>query len=146
MSFHPAFWYWWVAGLLLMGVEAFFPGAFFLWMGLSSLVVGAVLWLLPGLDIAIQIGLWAVLAIGSVLTWRKLRGKPDLGPVPGGINERGRGYIGRTFTLDVPIVNNNGHVRVDDGQWRVSGPDLPATTRVKVVSVEGTVLKVEKAD
>jgi len=45
--------------------------------------------------------------------------------------------------LDHPIQEGRGRIRLDDTVWRVSGPDLPAGSRVKVVSVHGTELHVE---
>ena len=42
-------------------------------------------------------------------------------------------------------MNGVGKVRVGDGWWRAQGPDLPAGERVKVVGVDGNMLKVEKA-
>ncbi|MDR3419026.1 MAG: NfeD family protein [Nevskia sp.] len=137
-------WLWWVAGLALMALEAFFPGAFFLWIGIAALLVGGVSWLLPGLGGLTQMALFAVVAIGSILAWRRWRGGRQV--VDSGLNDRARHYLGRTFTLDAPIVNGVGQMRVDDGQWRISGADLPVASRVRVVAVEGTVLKVEKAD
>lgn len=53
--------------------------------------------------------------------------------------------IGRTAVLAEPIREGRGRIRLDDTVWRVSGPDLPAGSRVKVVSVQGTELHVEAA-
>jgi len=47
------------------------------------------------------------------------------------------------FTIDEPIVNGVGTVRIDDTVWRVSGPDCPAGSRVKVASADGANLMVE---
>ena len=46
-AFDIAFWHWWVAGLLLLALEAFAPGAVFLWMGVAALVTGGV-WVAQG--------------------------------------------------------------------------------------------------
>ena len=146
MSLHPLFWHWWVAGLMLMIVEAFLPGAFFLWMGVSALAVGTLLLLLPALGIVTQVVLWAVIAIGSVLAWRRFRPGKNSSVAQSGLNDRGSSYTGRSFTLGTAIVNGIGQLRVDDGQWRIAGPDLPAGSCVRVVAVEGATLKVEKAD
>ena len=146
MNLHPLFWHWWIAGLVLVTVEAFFPGAFFLWIGLSALVVGTLLWIAPGIDILFQVCLFAVIAVGSVLLWRRLRPGRSSQPEPNRLNDRASLYTGRCFTLEAAIVNGIGQVRVDDGQWRVAGPELPAGTRVRVVAVDGATLQVEKAD
>ena len=59
------------------------------------------------------------------------------------LNRRGEQYIGRTFTLDEPIVNGLGKIRVDDSTWKIEGGDCAAGTRITVVGVDGVVLKVE---
>ena len=38
------------------------------------------------------------------------------------LNRRAEGYVGRIFTLDKPIVDGIGTIRIDDTVWRVSGP------------------------
>ena len=50
------------------------------------------------------------------------------------------------FTLEKPIVDGSGTVRIDDTIWRVAGPDAPAGSRVKVVSADGASLTVAAAN
>ena len=145
MELSIQFWHWWVVGLALLALEAFLPGAIFLWIGVAALVVGSLLWLLPALAVSWQVVLFAVLSIGSVLGWRRLRPRKSSAAAETRINERGRLYEGRSFTLDSAIVDGIGNLRVDDGQWRIAGPDLPAGTRVRVIAVEGATLRVEPA-
>jgi membrane protein implicated in regulation of membrane protease activity len=47
------------------------------------------------------------------------------------------------FTLDRPIVDGVGAVRIDDTVWRVNGPDCPAGSRVRVARANGADLLVE---
>ena len=61
------------------------------------------------------------------------------------LNRRSDALVGRVFTLDKPIMDGSGTVRVDDTIWRVSGPDCPAGSRVKVVRADGASLTVEAA-
>jgi membrane protein implicated in regulation of membrane protease activity len=42
-------------------------------------------------------------------------------------------------------MDGSGTVRVDDTIWRVSGPDCPAGSKVKVVRADGASLTVETA-
>lgn len=146
MSEFPLFWHWWVAGLLLLALEAFLPGAFFLWMGVSALVVGALLWIAPGVALFWQVVIFALLSVGSVLAWRKLRPAKIEPPAETRLNERGRLYEGRSFTLDSAIVDGIGRLRVDDSQWRIAGPDLPMGARVRVTAVDGATLRVVQAE
>jgi len=50
--------------------------------------------------------------------------------------------IGQRYVLIEAIVNGRGKARVGDGQWLVTGPDLPAGAEVEVVGVDGALLKV----
>jgi hypothetical protein len=53
--------------------------------------------------------------------------------------------VGREFTLEKPIIDGFGTVRIGDTVWRVAGPDAPAGSRVKVVQVDGANLTVAAA-
>jgi membrane protein implicated in regulation of membrane protease activity len=46
------------------------------------------------------------------------------------------------FTLEKPIVDGAGTVRIGDTVWRVAGPDAPAGSRVKIVQADGANLTV----
>jgi hypothetical protein len=61
------------------------------------------------------------------------------------LNRRAEAFVGRVFTLEKPIVDGTGTVGIDDTVWRVSGPDTPAGSRVKVIRVDGAALYVEPA-
>jgi hypothetical protein len=46
------------------------------------------------------------------------------------------------FTLDAPAVNGHGKIRVDDSTWKVVvEQDCPAGTRLRIVGVDGVMLK-----
>jgi membrane protein implicated in regulation of membrane protease activity len=54
--------------------------------------------------------------------------------------------VGRHFLLERAIVNGAGAIRVHDSVWRVTGPDLPQGTQVRVTGVDdGVLLRVEPA-
>ncbi len=136
------FWHWWVAGLILLTLEVFVPGAIFLWMGIAAFIVGGLAWVLP-LGWQAEFVIFGVLSVVAVLVWRKYR-PPPVSDKPT-LNQRGQSYVGRTFTLAEPIVNGVGKLRVDDSQWRITGDDAPAGTQIRVVAVDGTSFKVERA-
>jgi membrane protein implicated in regulation of membrane protease activity len=50
--------------------------------------------------------------------------------------------VGQTFTLVEPIQDGMGKIQAGDTVWLVHGADAPAGARVRVVGVNGTVLKV----
>lgn len=136
------YWHWWVAALGLLILEAFAPGAIFLWMGVSAGVVGLLLLLLPQLAVSVQLFVFGVLALLAFFAWRRFRPQDEIEGAPL-LNRRGESYVGRTFTLEREIVNGVGELRVDDTQWRVVGPDLPSGSRVRVSGTDGASLKVE---
>ena len=111
---HIEFWYWWVAGLVLIGIEVFMPGTFFLWMGVAAGVVGLALLFWPSLSLDYQLLTFAVVSIGTVALWRLyLRKHPPASDAPA-LNRRGRQYIGRVFVLSESIQNGTGKIKVDE--------------------------------
>ena len=138
----PVYWNWWVLGVVLMAVEALLPGFFFLWIGVAALVVGLALTVLPDPGWTYQVMLFALLSVGSIVAWRlRLRRHPTQTADPL-LNRRGHQYVGRVFTLDAPVVNGHGKIRVDDSTWKVVVKrDYPAGTRLRIVGVDGVMLK-----
>lgn len=141
-DWQPNFWHWWILGLALLAAEMFLPGAIFLWMGISAGVVGLLVWLLPTVGLNVQIGIFAVLSIVTVLIARIYFRRNPLTTDRPVLNRRAVQYIGRTLTLAEPIINGMGTVRVDDSTWRVQGPDCAIGTVVEVIAAEGPVLVV----
>ncbi|WP_420339693.1 NfeD family protein [Roseibium sp.] len=134
-------WSWVVLGLILLGLEILAPGTVFLWFGLSAIVVGIVA-LLFDFSWQVHVGLFVVLSIVSLLIGRKLMLKAASETGDPGLNKRGSRYIGREFTLTTPLSEGAGKLSIDDTIWRISGPDLPAGTKVRVDGVDGARLVV----
>lgn len=139
------YWHWFILAAVLIILEVFAPGAFLLWIGIAAGVVGAALYLAPGMGWEYQLILFSVAAVGSILLWRSYRGKNPVVSDEPTLNRRGAQYVGRVFTLDAPIVDGVGKIRVDDSTWKIEGVDCPAGAKVKVVGIDNTVLKVETA-
>ena len=139
------FWHWWVAAIVLLGIEIFAPGFWFLWMAVAAGIVGTILLVIPETTWQWQVLLFAVLSVTSLIAWRAYqRRHPTVSDEPN-LNRRGAQYVGRVFTLDEAIVNGTGKIRVDDTTWKVSGADRPLGAKLRVTGVAGTVLTVEPA-
>ncbi|MFZ1860969.1 MAG: NfeD family protein [Candidatus Competibacter sp.] len=138
----PSYWNWWLLGVVLMAVESIAPGFFFLWMGVAALLVGLALTVSPEMAWTYQVLLFAVLSVGSIVAWQlRLRRHPTPTEDPL-LNRRGHQYVGRVFTLDAPIINGHGKIRVDDSTWKVAVErDCPAGTRLRIIGAEGVLLK-----
>ncbi len=141
---HLEFWHWLTLAVVLIILEMFSPGVFFIWLGIAAACVGIVLYVRPDLSWQIQLIVYAVLSIVSIISWRLTRVFFPLeeSEVPH-LNRRADQYVGRTFTLIEPIVNGVGKIRVDDSTWRVQGEEAPAGSQVKVTGVDGIVFEVE---
>jgi hypothetical protein len=138
------YWHWWALGLALVVVEMAAPGVYFLWLGIAAGVVGFVVLALPELSWQTQVFLFAILSVvsGAMGRWLVMR-YPIRSDEPR-LNRRGEQYVGRVFTLEQAIVNRQGKIRVDDSTWKIEGTDCPAGTNVRVVGVDGVVLKVQR--
>jgi len=136
------YWHWWLLGLVLLILEVFSPGVFFMWLGFAAGLTGLVLMAQPDLSWEWQLVLFGVAGVVlALLGYRLVKRHPEPSDEPH-LNRRGEQYLGRVFTLDNPIVNGQGKVRVDDTTWKVRGDDCPAGTRVRVSGVDGVVLLV----
>jgi len=141
---HYGPWSWLVVGLVLMALEVAAPGVFLFWLGLAALLTG----LLSGvvhMSWEIQLIAFAVLALAAVPIWRRMARAKSSEPEHDFLNRRSDALVGRVFTLDKPIQDGFGTVRVDDTIWRVAGPDTPAGSRVRVVHADGASLTVAGA-
>lgn len=141
-------WSWWVLGFVLLGAELLVPGVFLVWIGLAAIVVGAVslaLWEESVWSWELQMVLFAVLAVIAALLGRRYVYHNRHATDEPFLNQRSAGLVGRTTILSEPITEGRGRIRLDDTYWSVTGPDLAAGTRVKVVASNGRQLTVEVA-
>jgi membrane protein implicated in regulation of membrane protease activity len=137
------YWQWWMLGVILVIIEVFSPGAFFIWMGAAAGVVGLVLMIFPGMPWEFQMLIFAGFSVISIVLWRQYQKKHPTETDQPRLNRRGEQYIDRVFTLNTPIVDGQGKIQVDDSTWKVAGEDCPEGTKVVVTGVEGVVLQVK---
>ena len=138
-------WNWLIFGIILMALEVAAPGVFLFWLGLAALLVGLLSFVLHPHWQA-ELLMFAVFALAAVPIWRRLARPNGAGrDAKPFLNRRADALVGRVFTLEKPIVDGTGTVRVDDTVWRVAGPDAPAGSRVRVVRADGANLTVAAA-
>jgi hypothetical protein len=135
-------WNWLILGFILIGLELMAPGIFLFWLGLAALLVGGVS-MVTSPSWQAQMLAFALFAISAVPLWRHFaRTKSESAPF---LNRRIEALVGREFTLEKPIVDGVGTVRIDDTIWRISGPDTAAGSRIKIVQADGANLTVAAA-
>ena len=138
-------WNWLIFGFILMALELAAPGVFMFWLGLAALLVGLVSFAITP-SWQTQLLMFAVFAAAAVPLWRHFAKSATAASKSNPfLNKRTEALIGREFTLDKPIIDGNGTVRIDDTIWRVAGPDAPAGSRVRIVRADGASLTVAAA-
>jgi membrane protein implicated in regulation of membrane protease activity len=136
-------WAWIILGILLIGVELVAPGSFFIWLGLAAIVTGLIDAVL-GLSWQASALLFALLCVAAVVLGRAVtRSRTQDEPQAEMLNRRGQSLVGRVFTLETPIKDGEGRIRVDDSSWRVTGADRFAGAKVRVIRIEGSTLVVD---
>lgn len=136
-------WFWWVLAIGFLVLEMLVTGFFFLWLALSAFFVGIVFFLISAISYESQFLLFSILAVVSVLFWRKFAkrhaDKPSDQPL---LNQRSAQYLDKVYTLVEPIENGQGKIMVEGTLWIVRGEDAKAGSKVRVISVEGTIFNV----
>ncbi len=141
--FNLVFWHWWALAALLLVFEMMLPGVVFMFLAIGAAVAGAALLVAGALSLELQLAIFAVVSVASAVglrrTLRRLQGRDT---PPNTLNARGDSLIGKTIVLDAPILNGRARVKLGDGSWTVTGPDMVAGARVRVTAVNGTELSV----
>ena len=138
------YWHWWVLGVIFVILEVLSPAVFFLWLGIAAGLVGTILLLHPDLAWEYQVLGFASFSVVSILLSRLYLKRHPIRTDQPRLNRRGEQYLGREFTLEGPIVNGEGKIRVDDSTWKIRGTDCPAGVQVQVIGVDGVVLQVRR--
>jgi membrane protein implicated in regulation of membrane protease activity len=128
-------WNWLIFGLILMTLAP--------WLGLAALLVGLISFAIHP-PWQLQLLMFAVFAAAAVPLWL-VRNNTAASTSNPFLNKRAEALVGRVFTLEKPIIDGLGTVRIDDTIWRVAGPDTPAGSRVRIVQADGASLTVASA-
>lgn len=137
-------WVWMLLGFVLLTLEIFAPGVFLLWIGIAALLVGALslqLWDWASWTWHAQVLTFVVLSLASAYLGKRITNNSSESSDQPLLNQRGAQMIGRTATLTEAIREGRGRIKLGDTTWRVSGPDLPVGTQVRVVAAGDTDLE-----
>ncbi|MDI3514289.1 MAG: NfeD family protein [Gammaproteobacteria bacterium] len=142
-------WHWEIAGLALVLLELAVPAFFVIWFGFGAMLVGLALLVAPGLALSAQIGLWVLASVAMTVLWfrvfRRSQHKTLVGTAAGEVI----GEIGLLVSAVAPF--ERGKVRfqrpvLGAEEWAcVAEVAIAAGERVRVLSVEGSYVKVAKA-
>jgi inner membrane protein len=135
-------WGWLVAALVLAGFEMAVPGAFLIWLAGAAAVTGVLTGLL-GLGWQVQLPLFAVLAIISIVLGRAYLKRNPIKTDDSGLNRRGDRMTGQVVEVIEAIVRGQGKVKVGDSPWIATGLDAPVGAKVRIIAVKSSILQVE---
>jgi hypothetical protein len=133
------YWHWLVFGLILIIIELFAWSTFFLWIGISAIMVGILSKLFPSLSWQIQLLLFSGLSIVSIFLAKKYF---PVKTIDNELNVRAKRHIGNSYT----VVSNDEHgtkIKVGDSLWLAKGCDMHIGQKVKVIDVDSVTLIVE---
>lgn len=140
-------WHWLILGVVLLGFELLTGSTYLLWPAVSALAVGVLLFIAPGLAWEMQMLLFFLLSITTLVLGRTHLQKLVQGGEPSDLNDPGNAMIGRQVTAVTDFIGSEGRVIVGDSQWsarldaEVSGLEtVGAGDLLRVQSVEGATL------
>mgnify|MGYP001187736323 FL=1 len=142
-------WHWEIAGLALVLLELAVPAFFVIWFGFGAMLVGLVLLLAPGLALSAQIGVWVLASVAMTVLWFRVFKRSQHKTLVGTAAGEVIGEIGLLVSAVAPF--ERGKVRfqrpvLGAEEWAcVAESAIAAGERVRVVSVEGSYVKVAKA-
>jgi membrane protein implicated in regulation of membrane protease activity len=141
-------WHWAVAGVALILAELAVPAFVLVWFGLGGLVVALSLALWHDMGWTVQLGLWLVASLSFTTVWFRFFKPGQLKTEIGASDTAVLGEIG-LLTHDVAPFSR-GEVRFQKpilgGEvWPcLADESIAAGSRVRLVAVEGSLLKVAK--
>ena len=142
-------WHWEIAGIALVLLELAVPAFFVIWFGFGAMLVGLVLLLAPGLALSAQIGVWVLALVAMTVLWFRVFKRSQHKTLVGTAAGEVIGEIGLLVSAVAPF--ERGKVRfqrpvLGAEEWAcVAESAIAAGERVRVVSVEGSYVKVAKA-
>ena len=146
---HPEWWHWAVVGIALILAELAVPAFVLVWFGLGAMLVALFAAVMPEASLTSQLALWLVASVLLVFLWFKVF-KP--GAHKTRIGTADADVIGEAGLLAREVAPfEKGEVRfqkplLGTDTWPcIADEPIKAGERVKVVSVEGSFLKVTKA-
>lgn len=134
---------WLIVAAVLAIAELALPGVYLTFLALGAAATGLLAILFPEFGAIPQFISFAAWSTVFVLIGKRWYGA---NPVPSSdpdLNNRSARMIGQSVTVVSAIANGTGRVRVGDGEWPATGPDLETGSRARIVEVRGGVVVVE---
>lgn len=140
-------WMWGILGLVLLGIEMMTGTLFVLWFGIAALCLTFLVWLMPSMSVSIQLFLYVILALGSLIIWRHFYQKTEVNYRIGQAQGEEIGMVGTI--IETVSLQKNGKIQFTQGvmgsrEWVViSEATIEAGSMAEIVAIEGNTLRVK---
>lgn len=141
-------WHWLVVGLVLIGLELVVPSFTIIWFGCGAVLVGIVMLVAPAFPLAAQLLTWTVVSALLTLAWFRYFNPRTNRTVSGTSKGSVVGETGLVIRPAEPY--SKGRVKfqlplMGADEWPcLADESLEVGDRVRVVDLEGHVMRVEK--
>lgn len=137
-------WHWLTLGLILLAGELLGTAGYFLWIGLSAIVVGALYSFIP-MSWQLQWISFAVFALFSTWLWWKYQHTKDKkSDSKRQLNQKEKQLVGQTSRVEEDILAGSCRVTIGDTTWAAkSEENISKGTMIRVVSIDGIILTIE---
>lgn len=135
-------WLWLIGGVVLLIAEVIAPGFFLVFVGAAAIAAG-LFTILFGLGVEAQLALFALYALLAVMIGRRFYANRHSVSADPLLNDRARRLVGKVVTVTSAVDDQNGRVRVGDGEWSARGRPAAVGERVRITGVDGNCLTVE---
>lgn len=149
MGMQILYWHWIVLGVGLILLEIPLPSFTSLWFGAAAIIIGVLLFFVPGLSFTVQLLLWTILSVMLTWLWFKYLKPLSIDKTKAGLSREAIvGEVGQVMV--VPNGERRGTLRfpapvLGSDEWQFISQDaLAAGDRVRVIDVSGNSLIVAK--
>lgn len=136
-------WYWLGFAALLGLTELAVPGVYLMFFAVAAALTGVLSLAAVDAPLWAQLACFALSGVAAVTAGRRLYYDRPVPTSDSLLNDRAERLVGMVVTVEQAIVDGHGRVRVGDGAWPATGPDLPVDARARIVGHDGGTLEVE---
>ncbi len=140
-------WHWLAFGLALLAIELLGTAGYFLWLGLSALIVGILLTFIP-MSWQLQWVAFAAFALVTTWLWWRRQFKSDKkSDANRELNQKSKQLIGQIIRLDEDFPAGKGRLKVGDTTWSAQSESaISAGQQVEITKVSGIILTIKPCD
>lgn len=136
---------WLLCGVIGIGLELIVPGLIVVFFGCGAVLTGLCLWLFPTMPIELQLIVFGVISVVSLLVFRKMLKKKFFQKTTNSTDELADEYVGKQAVALSDFENGRGKVEFKGTGWEATSSDeIHKGDTVLIISHESITLQVQK--